>query len=369
MTKRTLLAVLIGGFSLVAAPLMGCGDDPVDDNENQEQNDDNDNDNGDNDNDNDNNNNDNGDDGCSIDPDCEGDDEICDQDTGQCVTVECQQDEDCDGDATCEDNVCEAFEYDCEVDEDFWGQLGTDVDNAGGNPTTDAFTESAGIGDVVAYLEGELDDYSPEEIDDGRPLSFEPDEAIEIDSATVTAVEYISDAWFWIGDADAGMYVRLPEGSNVDETPTVGDHVSFSVDEVGTFGGDPQIQELSGWTIESSDNDVHYVELGDDELDRDEHFARIARVGGLLTDNQWECGSNNCFEMRYGNDGQYTATFQTPSDFDDPGECLTFVGPISVFPGIYSEGAGNTPEAQVSASGGPDFGSGWYQTQSEPDIQ
>ena len=264
----------------------------------------------------------------------------------------------CDEEQVCNDGVCGDPPFACDLNEEFYGQLGGESDNAGGEPTTDPFTHQSGLGEIIAEVEDALDDYTDEEISD-QIIEIEFDDTIEVDGATVTAVEYISAANFWLGDADTGLYFRAAPEDPVDDEPNVGDRVSFDVDSVEVFHGTPQIREYANWEIDEEDTEVSYVELGDDELDLEEHHGRIVRLVGELTDTSWSCAGDVCFEMNYGLGGGFTTTFKTSSDFIYPGDCVTYIGPIRSFPRFYVDGA----EPQVDAGDGPNFGWGWMSTE------
>ncbi len=272
------------------------------------------------------------------------------------VAPECDVDADCEAGEYCDEGECvEAFA--CEVDEDFFGQIGADSDasNSGGVPTSAPFGDDAGLGELVDFLEDEL---AEADVDDNP--TFDVDPPITVDSAVVTAVEHVSDSFFWVGDSEAGMYVRLGDG--VSPEPTVGDRVSFEVDEVGTFAGNPQINAISDWTVDETDVDVSYVEVGDDEIDADGHFARIVRAGGQLTSDSYGCGGDNyCNEVAYGADGEYTTEFRyyggDGASYSE-GDCVTFVGPLRVFPGYYDP---NESQSQLDSSASDDHA--WHSVE------
>ena len=284
---------------------------------------------------------------CTGTVDLQTDDEHC----GQC-------DEACSSEQTCNAGQCEEVStFACEVDDEFYGQIGTgdEIDNAGGTPTTGPFTHHSGLGDIIAEVEDVLDGYSSDEISN-QVIDIEFDETIEIDGATVTAVEYRSDTNYWLGDADAGVYFRAHEDNPVDAEPSVGDRVSFDVDGVEIFHGTLQLNDYSDWTIIDNDTPVSFIELDDQQLDTDEHYGRIVRMAGELTDTSWSCAGDTCFVMNYGPNGEYETTFKTRSSFVYPGDCITYIGPIKSHPRFYVDGA----EAQVDAGDGPNFGWDWH---------
>ena len=54
------------------------------------------------------------------------------------------------------------------------------------------------------------------------------------------------------------------------------------------------------------------------------------------------CGGNNkCYNFVHGPEGsEKTIILRSASDFIEVGECATFVGPVSSFPGPLADGAG-----------------------------
>ncbi len=350
MTKRTVLAAMIGILSLAMGPVLGCSEDDPSENDNQNQNTNQQEDVG------------TEDVNGNGDPDVNGENGDPDVNGNGDPDVngdECQGNLDCEDHEVCDDGECVDAPYDCELQDWYFGQIGDhdqdSVPGSGGSATTEAFEESTGLQDVLDAIEDELEEYTSDEISEDV-LDIEFDEPIEVEDATVTAVGYILDAFYWFGDADTGLYFRAEEGDGVPEEARVGDLVSFTVEGATVFRGTPQVSQYSDWTVGESDQEVSYIELGDDELDIDAHYNRIVRVGGQLIGNSFDCGSYNCFNMVYGSEGQHETVFRSASDFDEPGECITFIGPITSFPGVYTE----DPGAQVSPADAPNFGGAWY---------
>ncbi len=378
--KTKLAVAIFSGLILAVTPLVGCGetDDPVGNNGNG-----------------------NGEE-CESDSDCSGD-EVCED--NKCVEpddngVECQDDSDCSGDEVCEDNecvdpngggddpecesdtdcpgdqICEGegedaecvdppFEFDCEVNQTFYGQIGydEDTDHSGGEPTTTPFDTDAGLGDLLAAIEAEIDgpiDGAEDEVclatqekrdyeDDGE-MPYEDctelSEPVEIRGATVTAVEFIG---FWVQDSEAAFYVFNSNNNqhiSIDN-PNVGQKVNFDVEIAGTYFGDTQITGLSNWDVEEDDADVFYHEIAEGPITNDEHYNQIVRFAGQLgtgENDQWDCGSHFgneqvCYNMYYGTDGDHEVTFRTSKEHSiwEQGDCITYVGPVQSFPGYYSE--------------------------------
>ena len=294
-----------------------------------------------------------------------GDDEICED--NQCVEdVECTEeteDEDCGDDEICEDNQCVDAPEDlvgC-TDGSFYGELNSDY------VTTDPFGHDAGLDDVRTFLEDEFDGMS-----DLEQTSLQPEDAIEIDGAIVTATEDHSDSHFWVADSEDAFYVRVNEA--LDPEPAVGDEVSFDVEEAGTFSYDPQITDVSDWSVDSSDEEVSYHEVAEGVDAKDEH-GQLLRVGAEITSDEASfCGGGNfCYDVEYGEDGDYTAEFRFDGDVyddgsgDDPdpygeGDCVTFVGPLGAHPGVYDE---DDSAAQFDSSASTD--GAWHSVEEADD--
>ncbi len=365
MIKRMLLAVLIGGFSLAAAPLIGCGPaDPPAEDDNQD--DDDDDDNG-----------DNGDDECELntdcddgeecvdnecvpdgnggngDDECEGDGDCADHeacDGGECVfDGECQEDDGCASDEVCSDYECVAIEFNCEVDDEFYGQ----IEEHGAEATTDPLEESAGLAAVEQAFDdawdAEGDDYDPDD-DDAHiiDVEIEGDDA-EIEGAMITAAGFPEDEMVVFTDADAAVKfdrsfeeegsVPVPDDVDPDEWPKVGTVVNFTIEEAQIYNADPTLHAVTDVEVVDEEVPVPYTELGADEADVDEDFNHNIRTVAQLQNASWNCGLN-CFEAVYGENGEHETVFRTPGDSSEPGDCVTFIGPASFFPPVYSEERG-----------------------------
>lgn len=375
MKKQNLMVAMIAGLALATAPILGCGDseDPSIENQNQNQNQNqttnqNDADVGNGGDDDTGETNQNGGDPDTGNGNGNGDDDTGDNNGDG---PDCTLPSDCDDGETCEDGECvsEEIVYDCSLHAWFTGPIGEreEVLGTGGEPTTDPFTHSAGLQDILDEIEAAV---AEAEADPGidiatEVIDIEFDDPIEITEATVTATGLWNKSIFWLGDADAGLYFRVDQEEELSEGAKVGDKVSFVAEGLKLFRGTPQISVYSDWTVVEEGTDVSYIELDDEELDIDLHYGRLVRLHGQLTANSWECGSTGnvtytCFEAIYGPDGEQTTVYRTPSSFDEPGDCFTFLGPIGSFPNRYVEGA----EPQIDLSQSPKFGDAWAFTSS-----
>ena len=306
---------------------------------------------------------------CDVHFDC-AEDEVCEDDecTDDSDLLDCSDDGECPAGYDCEDDSCVATQLECEADPDFFGQIGTDLDdvpNSGGTPTSSPFSEDAGVEEVRTFIADEFDELDSG--DTGGPRSFTPDDPIEIDGAIVTAVEHVSDSFFWVEDSEAGVYVRLGDG--VDPEPNVGDEVSFDVEEAGTFNADPQVTEISNWEVDDSDQEVSYTDVTDG-IDIDDQYARNIRVGAEIQGDSSPCGGDQfCYDVVYGEYGQFTSEFRfygEDGEYEDPydeGDCMTFTGPLMVFPGFHDPD--ETPASQLDSS--PSVDHAWHSVESSDD--
>ena len=319
MTKRRILALLVSGLFLAAGPLVGCGetDDPSvnAENDNNQNNDEQNNDEQNNDEKNTN----NDDPECTINADCDGD-------------QVCNDDGECEDPPPVEPVVCDDEGW-------FFGQItdSENVDYSGGIPTTDPLTEGTGLGEIWEALDAAWDP----DAEDAIEVEFDP--VVEVE-ATVIATSFIGDRRLYLQDQDGAMYFfRLSDEGGVPEDPHVGQRVSFNAERADIFWGNPQIRDFSDWTvIETPEEDqfVPYIQIEDEEITKEDHFYQNVRVVGWLgeeEDDSWECAGDMCYRMYYGSDAQHTITFKSGSDFVHPGDCVTYLGPVSTFPGYYED--------------------------------
>jgi hypothetical protein len=230
----------------------------------------------------------------------------------------------------------------CDADPEFFGQIGEglEVEHSGGTPGSQPFEHHSGIRSVFAALndlasQGELARDANGFLEE---VLLEP--PVTISGAIITSTSFGDTARdrFWLGDVYGGLYVRRPHDPEVDAEPTqvrVGQEISMTVTRIGFFNDNPQVVAFTGFELLSEGNSVHVIEP-DGELSIDD-YGRIVKVSGTLRPDPWECGISRCWFMSYGEDHEFTTTYRTTSQFQDSGDCITYVGPISAYPGMYSE--------------------------------
>lgn len=246
----------------------------------------------------------------------------------------------------------------CSVLTDFTGEINSDsAGHGGGQPasSSDVLPADAGLDQVWTWMK---DNRSKAE---GGTTEF-GDTTLEISGATVVATEPIAENLgnqrFYIQDQNRTLYVRLSEQPTLEEPNAdtakinVGDQVSFTVKKVNLYQGEtPQISNTGTITIDSADNEVPIYSqenLGGDS------YGKIFRIGGRLK-NKSKCDSpmtscgeercNYCYDLM-NKDGSKVVTFRSATEtagskkgFPD-GACVTFVGPVGMFPGPLAKDAG-----------------------------
>lgn len=316
---------------------------------------------------------------CSSDAQCAGATPVCQG--GTCVaddtTPECTDDSECSGETpVCENETCVAAPEPCTVNTDYTGQIGGDDPNEGGVFTnaeaSSTYEADAGLQAVYDFIKGKVDDGTivedNEDTADVREdeLVLEAGSELQVTGAVVTSMRFSTGNGTTVQDAQRALYLfpgDFPETDiNGDEyTLKVGQKINFKVTAVAAFGGEtPQISGISDIEITGEDIDVFVEDVSGTALAVDD-VNRIVRIGGLITGYQngdatsredAGCGSISsngafCFTLSHGPDGaQETITYRTTAPFVDVGSCVTFVGPVSSFPGEFSENA--NPQLNVN---------------------
>jgi hypothetical protein len=108
----------------------------------------------------------------------------------------------------------------------------------------------------------------------------------------------------------------------------VGDKVSFSATQLNSYAGISQAVLVSGFSVDSSDNDVPFTDLTGQDLPLDQ-LGKLVRVSGELTADNGGCGGSSiCYTLSH---GDKEVAFRSNSTFVDVGTCVTYFGPMGSF--------------------------------------
>jgi hypothetical protein len=307
MKMRQWLVVVFGCLALAGAPLMGCGEDsdPSDSNNSSANN-------------NNNNNNNQPDSGQ---PDSGPEPDADDEEDG----------------GTEPDTGPDLDPSDCDPNLNFTGQVYDQGDeHSGGQPTA-----AADVTLADANLQ-EVWDAIPGEDDDPATVDIDVTEALVI--ATVDG-----HGRLYVQDANAVLLLWYPwaDGESPTDPVKVGDTVSFKVTEVQNFGGTPQVSAITNFSVEDSDAQVPYHALSGEDLPTDS-WGELVQVGGfVMSIERQDCGGDSvCYELVHGDNFDKSTTLRSASSFLEVGNCVTYFGPLSSFPGPKNDD-GQTPDPQL----------------------
>ena len=315
---------------------------------------------------------------CSSDAQCSGATPECEN--GTCVAgsgPECETDGQCAAPTpVCDNGTCVAAPEPCTVNTDYTGQIGGDDPNEGGVFTNDAaastYEADAGLQAVYDFIKSKVDDGTIVEDDEATAdvredqLALEAGSELQVTGAVITSMRFSTGNGTTIQDGQRALYLfpgDFPETdiNGAEYTLKVGQKINFKVTSVAAFGGEtPQISGISDIEITGEDLDVFVDDASGKALSLDD-VNRVVRIGGLITGYQngeattredAGCGSISsngafCFTLSHGPEGaQETLTYRTTAPFVDVGSCVTFVGPVSSFPGEFSDSA--NPQLNVN---------------------
>lgn len=168
-------------------------------------------------------------------------------------------------------------------------------------------------------------------------------EQIQVAGATITSTRaafmdlFFDEGFITFQDRQRAMVgfieqggVPLTDSSGAPLELRVGQRVSFTVTRVSVFGGMPQISAISNVQVNGSNVQVYVREATGQTFTADD-WGEMVRVGGQITSTQGLCGgSSTCYDLTHG--GQ-TITIRSALNNVQVGDCYTFVGPLSSFPG------------------------------------
>lgn len=252
----------------------------------------------------------------------------------------------------------------CAPGDTFFGQIGKRSSpknpHYGGTPTTDSLQSSAGLQSVIDEIKSIKSDKGgswPTTTDDmgnqaPKTVELTGSDSIDITGAVVTSTSFKSNNFdkgqqvFWLQDADTPILVFLdqPLGS---PTIEVGARLDFTVTGVKLFSGKPEITKMSDVSVQqNADDSVPYVDATGRSLDEDD-WAKIVRIGGQVIREKSDCPGlpdGHCYVLEHGQ-SEETIEFRVDMGTYQVGDCVTFAGPLSLFPGPLASGD-KTPQLE-----------------------
>lgn len=221
----------------------------------------------------------------------------------------------------------------CQIDTNFTGQVSIDdtAEPNGGAPRFSPYdvTYNAGVGAVVAAALA------------ANAEPFETTESLTITNATVVATSFYNGSSdppttanrnnFWIADGTGSIEVELDfEDPELDQ-PTfpirVGSRISFTTTLVENNFNAPRIRSATGWTLGDVDQEVYIFDAVSALTAAD--VNRLVRVAGRITGAGETCGGRaRCWTLD-SEFGDYE--LRSSSTFLEPGDCVTYVGPVGIF--------------------------------------
>jgi hypothetical protein len=236
---------------------------------------------------------------------------------------------------------------DCTILENFYGQIAGADANGGGVPTMDGLDFDANLAAVLAAVPTTADNPETMEVDEGRAdgLDIQVTGALVIATHANTANFASGNVRFYLQDMNSAIKVYLDQGEMQPLLMKVGNKVSFKATSVRNFGGVPQIAKISDLTIDSEGNAVPYSEATGTDITMDD-YDRNVRVWGTITGGGDGCGGQSkCYTLSH---GDKTITLRSASTFLAVGQCVTYVGPASSFPGPLGTGAKTVQLDQIN---------------------
>ena len=256
------------------------------------------------------------------------------------------------------------------------GQMAGNGDHSGGTLSNDpsVLPEDTGIQAVRDYINSNKPNGCGPDQQDCTGTTVVTDTTLSVDGATVTATDFgpLGNAFFYVQDQQAGMYVRLDQAhppifsentsDNVTQFLKVGSEVSFDVSVVGVYAGQPQIQGFAAPTNPEAgpDNLEYPSETGDSFNVTDtgksvyvkdytsegaslagEDYYTMVKIHGRL-EKTGSCGSGwFCYNMMRDGENLVTVRSQENTQMGSNGYpenlCMTYVGPVGMFPGPVAE--------------------------------
>lgn len=221
----------------------------------------------------------------------------------------------------------------CVADTNFTGQVSIDdtAEPNGGAPRFTPYDASydAGVGTVIAAALA------------ANVAPFNTTEEFAINNATVTATSFYNGSSdppttanrnnFWVADGAGSIEIELDFADPSLDQPTfpirVGSRISFRTTLVENNFGAPRIRSATGWTLGDVDQEV-YISDATAELTAAD-VNRLVRVAGRIAGAGDTCGGRaRCWTLDT-EFGDYE--LRSSSTFLEPGDCVTYVGPVGIF--------------------------------------
>lgn len=177
--------------------------------------------------------------------------------------------------------------------------------------------------------------------------SFENDDGANFTYARRITFQDQGEAVLMFLAFDSPDLANLQTDKNGDPvTLKVGDKVNFKVTKLTAFGGStPQIGGISEVEKVGAGEDVGVMEKTGEDLTK-EDFQKMVRVHGTIESAGSGCGgSSQCFDLKHGDKTTTLRISDGISRLPMMGDCITYVGPASAFPGPFAD----DPTVQVDA--------------------
>lgn len=235
----------------------------------------------------------------------------------------------------------------CAVNQAYRGQIGGSKPNDGGTFTTTPLADNANVQGTWDRVQQHIGGGGA--VTNSTKIALSP--SILINGATITATRFQADKAFYIEDGQAAMQVYLATAlSGI--TVKVGQKVNFEITELAFYNGLPQISAIAGLTVASEGNPVPVRDRSGQTIDVTQDIYRIVRVGGVanfteVCDNPDRANPNKCYGLQHGPDAAHVINLRSNSQFLADKDCVTFVGPVGAFPGLFGQTDPAAPQIET----------------------
>ncbi len=199
--------------------------------------------------------------------------------------------------------------------------------------TTTEYTNDAGLDDVLAAVEAAAT----------LPATVN----IAVSNVTVTQVGFkaatSTQRFVWFADANGALRTFFPSGATGpipdDAVVSPGDVVSFTVTSVGKYGDEPQIVNLTDWTIESAGGSAaYYVDATGETISIPDDISYVHHIYGELVSDPTDCGGPVCFDYQHGGSTGPTIILRIRNENLGAnalvrGDCIEVFAPMTAFDG------------------------------------